>query len=138
MTNSIPSMAKQLKKHYGENIYSEDLSWLAKEIDPIQIAILTVEEKEYEAYYFGKQDLTGFKDYAYREFWRLENAYDDFKDNKKVGNVLPYNDYPMTIETGQVFVIDHTKIDGSVQRSYYRSEAYIWNGLPSTEEFEVK
>lgn len=138
MSNSVPCMANQLKERYGDAIYSEDLAWLAKEIEPFRVDTITVNEKKYEASYFGKQDLTGFKDYSYREFWRLENAYEYFKDNKKKGNVLPYDNYPMLIETGQVFVIDHTKTDDSVERGYYRSDGYIWDGMPSTEEFKMK
>jgi len=79
-----------------------------------------------------------FKDYAYREFWRLEDAYDDFKNNKKTGEVLPYGNYPMHVETGQVFVIDYTKTDGSVERRYYRSDGGTWRGLPATVGFNVK
>lgn len=92
-------MANQLKGRYRDAIYSEDLSWLVKEIEPIRVDTFIINEKEYEASYFGKQDLTGFKDYTYREFWRLENAYGDFKDNRKTEDVLPYNNYPMIIET---------------------------------------
>jgi hypothetical protein len=139
MTKSVPCMANQLKEHYGDIIHSENLiSWLVNEAEPIRVDTLTVNEKAYEASYFGIHNLTGFKDYAYREFWRLENAYEYFKDNKKTGDVLPYNNYPMLIETGQVFVIDMVKTDGSVKRLYYRSDGHIWNGLPSTENFTVK
>ena len=138
MTNSAPCMANQLRQRYGDAIYSEDLAWLAKEIEPFRVDTITVNEKDYEASYFGKQDLSGFKDYACREFWRLENAYEHFKDKKKTGYVLPYRNYPMLIETGQVFVIDYTKTDGSVERVYYRSDGYIRKGLPSTEEFTMK
>lgn len=137
-TRSVACMANQLKERYGDDIYSEDLSWLAKEIEPLRVDTLTVDEIKYEGSYFGKQDLTGFKDYSYREFWRLESAYEYFKDNEKTGNVLPYDNYPMMIETGEVFVIDHTKTDGSVERGYYRSDGYMWNGMPSTEEFTIK
>ncbi len=138
MTNSVPCMANQLKTHYGDAVYSEDLTWIAKDIEPYRVDIITIDEKDYEASYFGIQDLTGFKDYASREFWRLENAYDNFKDKKKTGDVLPYDNYPMLIEVGQVFAIDYTKTDGSVQRLYYRSDGHVWDGLPSTEEFTVK
>jgi len=134
-TQSVPCMANQLKKVYTNNIYSEDLAWLAKEIEPIREDTITISNKKYTASYFGKEDLTGFKDYASREFWRLENAYNDFKASSKTGDVLPYDNYPMQIETGQVFVIDYTKTDGSVIRGYYRSDGYVWNGAPSTEEF---
>ncbi len=74
----------------------------------------------------------------YREFWRLENAYDDFMDRPKTNQVLPYSNYPMLIEKGQVFIIDYTKTDGSVIRKYYRSDGYVWNNVPSTEEITVE
>jgi hypothetical protein len=135
VTNSVPCMANQLQTHYGDRIHSEDLSWLAKAIEPERTDMMKVGEKEYEALYFGKQDLGGFKDYAYREFWRLENAYDDFKEKAKNNNVLPYDNYPMLIEQGQVFAIDYTKRDASVARIYYRADGNEWNGWPITEEF---
>jgi len=134
-TNSVPSMANQLKERYGDIIRSEDLSSLAMDIEPYRVDIIQLGGKDYEALYFGKQDLAGFKDYAYREFWRLENAYDDFVDRPKTQDVLPYNQYLMLIETGQVFVIDYTKTDGYVIRMYYRSDKYVGN---NTVEFKVE
>ena len=98
-----------------------------------------VEGKEYEASYFGKTDLSViFPDFQYREFWRLENAYDDFKSRSTTGNVLPYNNYPMEIEEGQVFVIQYTKKDGTVIREYHRSDGNTWQGAPATEEFKIQ
>ncbi|MBI9013073.1 MAG: hypothetical protein JEZ08_12645 [Clostridiales bacterium] len=127
----VPSMANQLKDIYQDNIYSESLGYLSLVQEPLSVDIIEVEGKEYEASYFGRSDLTGFKDYAYREFWRLENAYDDFKDYS-FWDVLPYNNYPMPIEVGQVFVVEYTKTDDSSSRIYYRSDGYSWNGLLST------
>lgn len=135
-THSVPCMANQLADAYGEMIHSEDLSVLAKDIDPIRVDKITVGNQEYEASYFGKQDLTGFKDYAFREFWRLDNAYDTFKNNPRTGDSLPYDNYPMLIEIGQVFVIDVTKTDGTVMRLYYRSDGNLYEGSPSTDGFE--
>lgn len=137
-TMSHPCMAKQLKKTYGEAIYSENLSSLAIDIEPLRIDRIPVKDKEYEASYFGKQDLTGFKDYACREFWRLENAYEDFRSNPKTGDVLPYDEYPMLIKEGQVFVIDYTKTDGSYFRTYYRSDGRIWKKMLTTEQFSLE
>ena len=134
-THSVPCMAKQLVDVYGELIHSEDLSGLAKDIEPIRVDHITVGDAEFEALYFGKQDLTGFKDYASREFWRLENAYDVFKDKPRNGDSLPYDNYPMLIEIGQVFVIDYTKTDGSVTRMYYRSAGNLFEGTPTTDGF---
>lgn len=137
-TNSVFNMATQLKERYGDNIYTEDLSSLAKDIEPLGVNIITINEKDYEASYFGKQNLTGFKDYAYREFWRLENAYEDLKDFRSNGNVLPYDNYPMLIEKGQVFVIKHVKTDGSVSTDYYRSDGHIYEGTEATSEFNIE
>ncbi|XMB66704.1 hypothetical protein RI065_10445 [Mycoplasmatota bacterium zrk1] len=137
-SNSVPCMANQLKEYYGDIIYSEDLSDIAKDIEPVRVDIIQINGKEYSASYFGEMNLDGFKDYSYREFWRLENAYDDFVNAPRDNDVLPYNDYPMLIDTGQVFVINYTKTDGSVIRKYYVSDGLIWNDMPTTEGFVVK
>jgi hypothetical protein len=137
-TNSVPCMANQLKKCYGDNIHSEDLSNWAKDIEPSRVDTIKVDGKDYKASYFGKQNLAGFKDYAYREIWCLENAYEDFVDRPKTQDVLPYKYYPMLIETGQVFVINYTKTDGSILRRYYRSDGSVWNNMLTTEEFTVE
>lgn len=134
-TGTVPSMATQLAEYYGTSLHTEDLSRLSQ---PIRIDTLEVSEKTYEASYFGKMDITSFStEYQFREYWRLENAYDDFKDCLTTGQVLPYSNYPMVIEAEQVFVIDFTKTDGSVERMYFRSDGNTWNNLPTTEEFTI-
>lgn len=135
VTKSVPCMANQLKEVYGDKLNSEDLSWLTKDIEPIRSDTIQVNHKEYTAAYYGKQDLTGFKDYAYREFWRLEDAYQDFKGNPKTGDILPYEQYPMLLNEEQVFVIDYTKTDNSRTRQYYRSDGDVWEGEQVTVEF---
>lgn len=137
-TRSVPCMANQLKEHYGEIIFTEDLSMLTKDIEPVRVDTIIIGEISYEASYYGTQDLSGFKDYSFREYWRLEDAYNDFKDKSKSGDVLPYDNYPMLIEEEQVFIIDYTKTDGSVIRTYYRSDGNVWNGNETTEEFVVE
>ena len=134
-TNTVPCMANQLNAQYGEALQTKDLTLVdgAYRVDTLQ-----VQGKEYTASYFGKTDLSEiFPDYQYREFWRLESAYNDFKDCPTTDNVLPYNNYPMEIEKGQVFVIDYTKADGSVIREYHRADGNTWHGSPVTEEFRI-
>ncbi len=137
-TQSVPCMANQLKESYNDNIHSENLSQLVKEIEPTRVDTFVINENNYEASYFGKQDLTGFKDYSYREFWRLENAYDDFKDKPKTGDELPSDNYPMLIDIGQVFVIDYAKTDGSIARKYYISDGKLCEDMLSTQEFTAE
>lgn len=52
--------------------------------------------------------------------------------------MLPCDNYPMLIEDEQVFVMDYTYIDGSVERGYYRYDGYVWNDRPTTEEFTIE
>lgn len=137
-TQTIPCMANQLKQKYGSIVSSEDLTALAKDIEPERTDVIELDGKEYQASYFGKEDLTGFKDFVSREFWRLENAYDDFKDQPKTGDVLPYDNYPMLIEAGQVFAVKYVMADGSEITGYYRSDGEMWNGVPATEQFAVE
>ncbi len=135
-TNTVPCMANQLNAHYGQALQTKDLTLVdgAYRVDTLQI-----KGKAYTASYFGKTDLSAiFPEYQYREFWRLENAYDDFKDCPTTGNVLPYNNYPMEIEKGQVFVIAYTKADGSVTREYHRADGNTWQGSLVTEEFRME
>ena len=49
------------------------------------------------------------REMPHRVFWRLENAYNDFKDNLTIGGGLPYNNYLMPIERGQIFLLDYLK-----------------------------
>lgn len=135
-TNTIPCMANQLHERYGDAVHAEDLTLVhdAYTVDTVQIG-----EKEYSASYFGKTDLSAIlPDYQYREFWRLENAYDDFKDCPTTGNVLPYDNYPMEIDVGQIFMIKYTKADGSVITEYHRSDGHAWRGELATEEFSIE
>ncbi|WNS42313.1 hypothetical protein [Paenibacillus sp. MMS20-IR301] len=137
-TQSVPCMANQLHKHYGSSLLSEDLSWITKDIEPLRADEITLLGKKYTASYYGKQDLSGFKDYAYREFWRLEDAYEDVKDLPQVENVLPYNNYLMLIETGQVFMISYTRTDGSVEKEYHLSNGKVWEGMQVTQQFRAE
>ena len=134
VSGSVDSMAKQLAARYGDALHTENLSYA----DPVRKDRLQVGEKEYDATYYGSQDLSrsGFP-YRQREFWRLEDAYEDFASCPLTGEVLPYNNYPMQIEEGQVYVIDYTETDGTVERRYYRTDGLIWNNLPTTQAFSV-
>ncbi|MGL1893479.1 MAG: hypothetical protein OCD02_17715 [Spirochaetaceae bacterium] len=79
----------------------------------------------------------GFIEYKYREFWRLEEAYEIFKKNEINADYLPYDNYPMLIEKGEIFVIDYTKTDGTKTRMFYRSDGNKWEDQLTTENFII-
>lgn len=134
---SVSSMASRLKKHYGDIISCEDLALSLPDVEPLRVDTIQVNGKIYQASYFGSYKLSVY-DYVSREFWRLEDAYDDFKEKPTTQDVLPYDNYPMKIEEGQVFVIDYTKKDGTIERMYYRSDGDKWQGRPTTVQIAVE
>ncbi len=100
---------------------------------------ITINGKQYEASYFGEQDISDWSDYATkREFWRLENVNGAFEKCEKCNDVLPYNNYPpIKIEIGQVFVIDYHTRKGTIDRRYYIADGTIWRDMPSTRQFVI-
>lgn len=137
-TGQVPSMASQIKERYGEHLHSENLSRYMLPIveSPLKVETIQVNGKEYKASYFGKVDLSAdFKEYQYREYWRLENAYEDVKKLPISHDVLPSDNFPMLIEDGQVFIIDYTTTAGEVIRKYYRTDGNTYEGMPCANEF---
>lgn len=122
----FPRLAYQIRAKEVQNMIRKD--------------VLRVNGKEYEAAYFGERDMSSWSDYAVkREYWRLENVGDDFKDCKRDSEVLPYNNYPpIAIEVGQVFVIDYHKKEGGIDRRVYLADGTVWQGLDSTRRIFVK
>lgn len=100
---------------------------------------MTINGNEYEASYFGEQDISHLSDYATkREFWRLENVNNAFDNREMRDDVLPYNNYPpIQIEIGQVFVIDYHTKDGTIDRRFHIADGTIWFGMQSTREFVI-
>ena len=116
-------MAKQLKESYGEKLHTTDLTQ-----EPQRIDTLEVSGKTYTAFYYGEQDISAFTDYKSRKFWRLEDAYEDFKDLPKMHEFLPSDNYPVRIEAGQVFAVEYLLSDGSTEWRYYRSDGTVQDG----------
>ncbi len=136
--NLSPNMIKQIKQHYGQAVHTENLSMLSHDPEVIGVDTIRVAGKDYEASYFGKVDLsTSSAEFKYREFWRLENAYEDFQDAVSTGNTFPYASFPMQVKKGEIIVVDYVKSDDSKIRQYYRASVSDWYGAPAAEEIVV-
>jgi len=107
-------------------------------VPPLRVEKITANGKKYDASYFGEVDISSWSTYAKREFWRLEGAYDDFVNLPRTGDVLPYNNYPpIGMKTGEMFIIDYTSKDGTVDRTYYVADGVIWNTMICTSKVEL-
>lgn len=135
-TGKINNMAKQLREKYDDALTVVNAHW----VEPIRVDEIEVSGKTYSATYYGLMDISnwGWEDYVALEFWRLEDAYDDFKDCPvSYGFSLNYVYYPMKVELNQVFIVDITRSDGSAERMYMRADGATDEAGYITAEFFV-
>ncbi|MBP3729319.1 MAG: hypothetical protein J6H18_03535, partial [Lachnospiraceae bacterium] len=116
---------QMVKDHYGD-VYHWDTIILPGIIRNDSVSFSgSGHEAIYEATYFGEiEDSEGTR-YAY---WRLEDAFEDFKSFPLTDEVLPYFNYPMKMEEQQIYLLEITAKDGSVEREFYRTDNYTWEG----------
>lgn len=138
-TGKVPCMANRLNDFYGGTVSCTSLVDLKYDNEPLSTETIVLNGKEYTASYFGAVDISSLlPDYSTREVWRIEDAYEDLKDVPTIANVLPYTNYPLAVQTGQVFKIVYTMKDGTVFTEYHRSDGNTWNGMDVTQQILVK
>ena len=140
-SGKVPSLGNYLARIYGDVVSNTNLVELVRlqSAEVVSTETITLYGKEYTASYYGSMDLSAvLPEYQSRDVWRIEDAYEDFKDVPTTGNVLPYDNYPMNIEAGQVFKIVYTKKDGTVIVEYHRCDGMEWLGKLSTEQMDLQ
>lgn len=134
------NMTAVLKERYGENVHTTDLIKYFT-IHSMGIPdVVSVGGTEFDALFYGEQDMRSFSaNYVMREFWLItdENAYDTFKDHPTTGDVLPFDNFPMLVEAGQVAVIRYIRADGTHHMEYSRSDGTIWQGMEIFSAFYI-
>lgn len=147
-TQTVPCMAGQLKETYGENLHTAFMEDLVGENFPTLSQLEFPAEgenrtfdlggKNYLAVCVGWEDVVSLSNgqYLARVFWRLEEGTpEDFKDARIIGTVLPYDNFPVPVEDGQVFVVDYITFTGGTARYYFRADGTIWQGEAVTAAF---
>jgi len=126
------TLTEKLRARYGGQVSAENLTLLQ---GPLETGELEVNGKTYPADYYGEYDLSALLPaYKSRAFWRLEGACEDLSSWTATGNVLPYSNYPMTPQEGEVYAIHYILADGSERWEYHLCSGRLWNGQPATEE----
>jgi len=126
------TLLQKLQARYGDQVGAKDLLLLQ---EPLETRELEVNGTAYSASYFGRYDLSALlPTYRYREFWRLEGAYEDLSSWTVTGNVLPYSNYPVNPEVGEVYAIHYVLEDGTERWEYHLCNGRLWNGQAATEE----
>lgn len=131
-----PSMANMIHQHYGDTVTMLSTQIIDFIDSPLHVETVSVNEKNYEAsYYGGRYVATIYEKYEYFYFWRLENAYEDFKDfSKNTNNWFNSWQFPVPVAENEVFVVDFLYKDGTLERKIFRSFSH--NGdVVATEIF---
>jgi len=125
-----------MQEDHDETLYEIYSDWVGTA--PFKVEEVTINGKKYTASFFGEIDLKGCIDEMESgEYWRLENAYDDFKDYRKRSEFLPYDFYPLRIKRGDVFMIIFKMLDGRSKTEFYIFNGRKWQNKPATENIIV-
>ena len=126
-TNECDSMGKQLVAHFGDIFTVEDLTHRVQmEAQPEKLETLTINNKSYEAEYFGRKPLSiSVYEYSYVEYWRLVDGYDAFSNAGFTGHIMGANGFPMLIEEGGTYIVQHIYPDGRKVRAYYLCDGSV-------------
>lgn len=139
LTGKVPSMIAQIRKKYNDEnkelIQVYDISKLYHNVywePPYGIEYFKIKGKNYKASYFGEQDLTGVRNYKCRKYWRIENPDSTLLNLKAKSDCLPYDNYIMNINLGDVLRIEYTKMNNSKFVIYYRADGNTLENQPCT------
>lgn len=138
LTQTVPCMANQLHEEYGDRIHTTDLSGYSdygEEKDPIITEEMKVQGKTYQASYFGRFDASFVGDeYEMVDYWRLENAYKDFKEASTGSEIWSEDSFPMKLKAKQVYMLELIKEDGTVERKYFRADQNSFKKMRCVKE----
>lgn len=135
ITGKVPSMIVRIRKNYNDDnkefikVFDLGMDYYKP---PLGIDCFTIKGKSYKAVYYGALDLTGWDDYKYWEFWKIENPDEELRKIKHKGAYCYNCFYPTKVNAGDVFRIEYTKINGSKEVEYYRADGKIYDGELST------
>lgn len=124
-TGSAPNMASQLQEIYGDKLHSTDLTATVEE---------TGRAGETQTVTIGGQAYTAVLLAAYRRpatgegeaYWQVPGAYDVAKGLPLSNIVYPLPNFPCETEQGQVYIVETTQSDGTVERNFCRTDGEIY------------
>jgi hypothetical protein len=107
------SLAKLLSDHFDDRVLRTDLSY-ALLTDLLKEAIsydeMTIGDKTYQVAFYGRNEFTGSDMILSYDYYRVIDAFEDFKDNHQLDTVIyPYH-YPMKLSDQEVYLtVAHLK-----------------------------
>lgn len=97
-------MVKRLQDYYGDSV-NIACTVLDPNI-PLRVDTLTINGKQYQAEYFGEEDVSEWLDGCKsREFWHVIDGYADFSQWEQINDGLPANNYPMDLNINDSYAL---------------------------------
>ncbi|MCH4887686.1 hypothetical protein EZV73_08880 [Acidaminobacter sp. JC074] len=137
---TVNSMAMQLSEIYGDRLVTVDLSGeLLKGLldQPLYIEELEIGGKLYEAEYYGNNENTGSEMIKSFDYYKLLDAYEDFKDAKDLDMIIPAHNYPMIIEENNVYLIVANLKDQTIMTYYTIADGTKEDGFLVTKQVQI-
>ncbi len=125
------SIAKLLSDHFDDRVVRTDLSdallnGLLEEA--ISYDELIIADKTYQVAYYGKNEFTGSDMILSYDYYRVIDAFEDFKDNHQLDTLIYPHHYPMKLSDQEVYLtVAHLKDQTTM--NYYA----ITNGIYEKE-----
>ncbi len=102
------NMCSKIKNHYAEKaLFISEL--IKNKINPLYKTKIFLNGKNYDVSCFGDVYTPFDKDCEYIRFFKIENPENDFSKFSEKENYIPEALYPVSINNGDVFVIDSLK-----------------------------
>ena len=129
----VPCMAGQLYEQYGERLHTAKLAGLA---EPLREESITLGDKEYTAQYFGKNYYPWRLGIECQAYWCIEGVSEEFGEG-----MMDYHasnqEYPITPQKGQIFIVDSAYVSGNTVRDCYRVADLDDEGRPLLERRSI-
>lgn len=135
---TFDSMGMMLSKKYEGRIHLESLvSEIEKAllVEPLNTEEIIIKNKSYLAEYYGKYENAHSKITLSLEYWKVRDAYDDFKNATLTGEEVHAYEFPMVLEEQQIYIVVATFKDKSTQTLYIRTDSKDEDGLNVAVKF---
>lgn len=140
-SNTVTSMAYQLSLVYGDRLIRIDLTdELLKGLldEPLSIGEFELGGKLYTAEYYGINETTNSPLILSFEYWKLIDAYEDYKDAEQIGEFIPAYNYPMKLKENNIYVIEALLKDNTKMIYQTIVDGSLVDGILTSKQFKIE
>lgn len=107
-SQTYTSLAKLLSDHFDDRVVRTDLSdALLNDLleDAISYDEMIIGDKTYQVAYYGNNEFTGNEMILSYDYFRVIDAFEDFKDYPQSDGIIYPHSYPMKLSDQEIYLI---------------------------------